>query len=181
MSSESPDVVIGVVGPAHGLRGDVYVRPLSDDETRFAPGAAVRVGADAHTVTSSRTQKGRLLVRFSGVDDRSTAEGLRGREVRADAVVDAPPGETYTGHELLGLSVVTEDGLWLGDVTAIIDVADPAPYELLEVDADGVTWLLPDDDALVEVGETDDGTDVLVLIDPPDGLVPRELLEDGEA
>ena len=43
---KTEDVLIGTIGRAHGLRGDVSVRVRTDEpELRFAPGASVLIGA----------------------------------------------------------------------------------------------------------------------------------------
>ena len=167
-------VKIGYVAKAHGLGGEVVVRPLSDVEGRFEPGAVVDLDGVATVIATSRPHQGRVLVRFEGVTDRTAAEALRGRSLLAPPA-DLTDTDAYYVHELVGMAVVTPEGDHLGDVSEHIELPDAAGYDLLEVTRDdGSTWLLPAVDEYVEVGELPDGTELLVVVDPPEGLVTGE-------
>lgn len=168
------DTLIGRIVKPHGIRGEVVVDSLSDVEGRFDPGTVVTVGATERTITSSRPHAGRLLVSFVGIPDRTAAEALRGQQVHG-ADVDLDDEDHYYVHELVGMDVVTVDGDWLGEVVDVLDLPSVAGYELLEVDRDGQRWLLPSDDDLVEVGTDEEtGTDLLIVVDAPDGLLPGD-------
>ena len=167
-------VTIARVVRAHGLGGEVAVEVLSDVPGRLDAGAAVMVGGTPTTIVTSRPHQGRLLVRFEGVGDRTGAELLRGRVVEA-APVDLDASDTYYAHELVGMAVVAADGRDLGAVSALVELPEAAGYDLLEVTrADGSTWLLPAVDDYVEVAERDDGTQLLLVIDPPEGLIDAD-------
>ena len=92
------DVIVGTVGRAHGLRGEVTVRVHSDyAEQRFAAGSVLHRGGvegDPIEVAHSRLQGDVLLVSFVGVTDRSRAETLRGTELwaRVEAGTDDADG-----------------------------------------------------------------------------------------
>ena len=175
MSGPAPGdgIVIGRVVKPHGIRGEVVVVPQSDVAGRFDAGTPLTLRGAEFTVASSRPHAGRLLVAFEGVSDRNAAEELRGAEVVAPAA-DVGDSPVYYAHELVGMDVVTEDARWLGVVVDVVELPATAGYDLLEVDLDGQVWLLPSDDDLVEVGEDDAGTDVLVVVDPPAGLLPDD-------
>lgn len=176
-------VAIGRVIKPHGIRGEVSVHVLSDVDGRFEPGASVQLAGTPTRIASSRPHQGRLLVRFEGITDRTAAEPLRGR------IIEAPPADlaasdTYFVHELIGMAVVTPDGDHLGDVSGHLEIPSAAGYDLLEVTReDGTTWLLPAVDEYVEVGELPDGTELLVVVDPPEGLIsgePEVVRSEGE-
>lgn len=167
----SDRVIVGRVVKPHGIRGEVSVTVLSDVPGRLEAGVTVRARGRDWTIAASRWHQGRLLVRFEDVADRNAAELLRGMELEADPV-DLSDSDTFFAHELVGMSVVGEDGADLGTVRDLIELPTAAGYDLLEVERDdGRTWLLPAVDAYVEVREDDDGHDRLVLVDPPEGLV----------
>jgi 16S rRNA processing protein RimM len=176
-------VLIGRVVKAHGIRGEVVVHPLSDLPDRFDAGTEVLLGGTPTTIASSRPHQGRLLVSFDGVRDRTAAELLRGRDIEA-ARVDLDDSDSYFVHELVGMTVRTEAGDDLGTVAAAVELPEAAGYDLLEVTrADGSTWLLPAVDEYVEVAEGEDGTEHLVVVDPPEGLIggePDEVRSPGE-
>lgn len=167
-------VAIGRVIKPHGIRGEVSVLVLSDVEGRFEPGTSVQLAGVPTRIATSRPHQGRLLLRFEGITDRNAAEPLRGRIIEAPAA-DLEDADTYFVHELVGMAVVTPDGDHLGDVTDHVELPAAAGYDLLEVTReDRTTWLLPAVDEYVEVGELPDGTELLVVVDPPEGLVAGE-------
>lgn len=146
------DVVIGRIGRAHGIRGEVAVEVRTDDpDSRFATGAVLGTdpsSAGPLTVETTRPHSGRLLVRFAQVPDRTAAEGLRGvlLTVEAPEAADDEP-DAYYAHELVGLRVVTDAGGEVGEVSEVL----PAPaHDLLRVRRDdGGEALVPFVEALV--------------------------------
>jgi 16S rRNA processing protein RimM len=86
----SEQLIVGTIGRAHGIRGQVAVRPRTDSiEERFAPGAVLQAGDRALTVAAINLQQGRLVVGFAEVTDRSAAEELRGLDLTAEGVPDS--------------------------------------------------------------------------------------------
>jgi 16S rRNA processing protein RimM len=165
------EVVVGRVGRAHGIRGDVGVDVRTDEpERRFAPGAVLTtepVGVGPLTVSGARWHSGRLLLSFVGVTERAAAEALRGVELMVSVDPDerpADPEEHYDRH-LRGLQVNAADGSPLGRVS---DVVHLPGQDLLEVAVDdGRTVLVPFVSALVPTVDVAAGQ---VVVDPPPGL-----------
>lgn len=164
-------VVVGRIVKPHGIRGELAVDVLSDVPGRLDAGQDVTVGGRSMTVTGSRPHQGRLLLTFDGIADRTAAEGLRGATIEATPV-DLGDSDVYWAHELVGMAVRTQDDRPLGVVADLIELPTAAGYDLLEVDLDGATWLLPAAEDLVEVAVDDAGVEFLVVIDPPAGLLP---------
>ena len=103
------DVVVGTLGRAHGLLGEIFVNLTTDSpQERFYPGAHMRAGAQGLTVNSFRIQGGRGLARFDEVTDRTRAEELTGARLVADVDADESTDEdgVYFDHQLVGMSVV---------------------------------------------------------------------------
>ena len=165
-------IEVGRVVKPHGLRGEVAVHLTTDrPEVRFAVDATVVVDGVERTVESSRPHQGRWLVRLDGVGDRDGAERLRGATMHAPPLAGDDDTDTFWVHELVGMTVVTEDSDDLGDVVSVVELPSSAGYDLLEVDhPDGHTWWLPAADELVQAVETEDGDTLLVVVDPPAGL-----------
>ncbi|MGH8888442.1 MAG: ribosome maturation factor RimM [Acidothermaceae bacterium] len=140
-------LVAGRIGRAHGVRGEVAVEVRTDEpDRRFAEGAVLSTDPSARgplTVVATRWHQGRLLVRFTGIEDRTQAETLRGTTLVVD--VDeaerlADPDEFYD-HQLIGLNAVTTDGQPVGTVTDVLHL--PA-QDLLAIErSDGVEVLVP--------------------------------------
>lgn len=176
MSETADQVLVGRIVKPHGIRGEVAIDVRSDRPGRFEKDVVFETGKRTLTVETSRAHQGRVLVKFAEVPDRNAAELLRGVELFADAD-DVSESEHYYAHEIVGMLVIHEDGRFLGFVQDLVELPDTAGYDLLEVAReDGTTWLLPTAD-YVEVHEDADGEEVLVLVDPPPGLVDPDEAE----
>jgi 16S rRNA processing protein RimM len=145
---------VGRILRAHGLRGELVVDLVTNRDERMASGTALSTDGGPLTVVHARRHKGRWVVAFEGVTDRSEAERLRGRVLRAEAI-DEP--EALWVHELIGAEVVETDGTRRGLVVSI--EANPAA-DLLVLD-DG--HLVP----MTFVVTADDGR---VVVEVPAGL-----------
>ncbi|MEU4115821.1 ribosome maturation factor RimM [Kitasatospora sp. NPDC028055] len=171
-------LVVGRIGRAHGIRGDVSVEVRTDEpELRLGPGAVLLTdpaSAGPLTVESGRVHSGRLLLRFAGVKDRNAAEALRGTllisEVDPEERPDDP--EEYYDHQLVGLDVVLLDGTRVGELTGVVHL----PYQdLLTVEkADGTEVLVP---FVTQIVPTIDLENQRAVITPPPGLID---LDDAE-
>ena len=116
-------VVVGRIGRAHGVRGEVAVDVRTDEpERRFATSARLHGGDRTLTVSRARWHSGRLLVTFAEVPDRTAAEALRGTllEVEVDPA-EQPADETeFYDRQLIGLEARTADGAVVGQVASVV-------------------------------------------------------------
>ena len=120
---DADSVTIGIVLRPHGIRGEVVVEPLTDNQERFSTLDDVRVvrtsGSSVRLKISSMfPHKGRLVIQFEGIRSIEDAETLRAAELRIpiDALPPLPAG-SYYHHELRGLDVRVESGDSIGRVT----------------------------------------------------------------
>jgi 16S rRNA processing protein RimM len=117
-STESDDVVVGVVHAPHGLKGEVRVEPMTDRfEDRFRAGARLETDLGTLVVAAVRGSADAPIVRFEGIDDRTGAERLRDQELRVAR--ERREGE-HLWADLVGKRVVTPDGRELGTVREIL-------------------------------------------------------------
>lgn len=143
--SDTVEVVVGVIGKPHGLRGEVGIDLRTDEpERRFAVGQTVRSegGIRIFTVSSARDHSGRLLVTFDELPDRTAVEGVRGTRLVVDVVTDETPvddGEYYD-RQLVGLRVLDAAGADVGEVVAVIHLPS---QDALEVQTDTGLRLIP--------------------------------------
>lgn len=175
-------LVVGFLNKPHGIKGEMYVSPLTDHPERvFASGVVLSLGgADDDEpdpdlpplrVETTRPFRSGLLVRFGGVEDRSQAELLAGRYLFCPVEELEPlgEGEVYY-HQLVGMRVETVGGREVGSVTQVYELQ---PADLLEVrGAKGVVMIPYRREIVVQV----DVEGRRLVIDPPDGLLE---LEDG--
>lgn len=184
-SDEVTEVVVGRVGRAHGIRGEVSVEPRTDEpDRRFAVGTVLATeaprGGEPHgpgrptrlTVRSTRWHQGRLLVVFEELADRTAAETARGLLLVAtvDAADTPEDPEEFYDHQLVGLRVASTDG---EDVGVVAEVLHSGAQDLLVVRRDGGgEVLVPFVTALVP--EVDLGAGRLLVADRPGLLHPEE-------
>jgi 16S rRNA processing protein RimM len=141
-------VPVGRVGRPHGLDGAFVVERGSDDDSRYAVGAVLRVnGVPATIVLSRRVGRGRHAIRL----DRRVDRGDELAIPRAELPL-LPEGEFYN-FEIIGLRVEEAGGRVLGIVRDVL----PGPAnDNLELD----------DGTLVPMIE-----DAICSIDPAEGVV----------
>lgn len=166
------EVLVGRVGKAHGLRGEVTVQTTTDSpERRFAPGSQLRSGEGRRLVVDGlRLQSGTWVIAFAQVSDRSAAEALRGTELWADIPTDESDADPDEFHDtaLVGLVVVSPQGDHLGSVARVLHL--PAQDALVVRTTRGerlvpfVTELVPEVDL----------TAGRVVVDPIPGLFDEE-------
>lgn len=174
------EIVVGVIGRAHGIRGEVSIDVRTDEpELRFAVGAVLRGERDRtpFTVTSARDHSGRLLLTFAELADRTAVEAVRGTRLVVDVAEDAFPEEegTYYDRQLVGLGVLDHAGVSVGTVTAVLHL--PA-QDTLEVRTETGVRLIPFVTALVPVVDLAAGT--VQLADVPGLLVDEPDLEHND-
>lgn len=170
-SAQAVSVVVGRIGRAHGIRGEVTVDVRTDDpDGRFAAGCVLPTEPAQRgplTVRAAHWHSGRLLVSFAGVATRDAAEALRGTVLLSDVPVQQRPTEPdeYYDHQLVGATVVDLDGEALGVVGEVVHL--PGQDLLAVRPAEGAEFLVPFVAALVpEV----DVSAQRIVVDLPAGL-----------
>jgi 16S rRNA processing protein RimM len=165
-------LAVGRIAKAHGIGGEVSVEVRTDDaERRFARGSCLQTEPGDRgplVVEGSRRHSGRLLVRFAGVTDRTSAEALRNTLLVADSSTStaAVDGDEFWIHDLIGLDVRTVDGAAIGTVEDVVQTAGSDLLVIARV-AGGET-LVPFVSAMVP---TVDMTGRRIIVDLPDGLL----------
>lgn len=147
---------VGRIGKSHGLRGEVVVSLTTNMVTeRTAPGARLWADGEWLTVDTARPHRERWLIRFSGIDNRNTADRLRGRTLKAEPLESE--AEVFV-HQLIGKMVVDQHGRRHREVVSV--VANPAS-DLLELT----------DGRLVPLAFYRSHSDDEVMVDVPPGLL----------
>ena len=156
---ETIEVIVGVIGRAHGTRGEVAIELRTDEpDRRFASGQQLRAEGSTRifTVVSYRDHAGLRLVKFQELSDRTTADTVRGVRLVAEVVANERPvdaGEFYD-RQLIGLMVRTAAGADAGRVVSVLHLPQ---QDLLEVDTPQGRRLVPFVEPLVPRVELDQG------------------------
>lgn len=165
-------VVVGRIGRAHGIRGDVSIEVRTDEpENRFIVGGELITDSGRRLrIRDVKWHSGRLLLAFDGVQDRTEVEQLRGMllQVERDEAETPEDPEEFYDSALIGCRVVGEDGVDLGTVR---EVAHLPAHDLLVIDREGSEVLIPFvRDFVPEV----DIAARRIVVTPPEGLLDAE-------
>ncbi len=152
---ELVEVIVGKVGRAHGIRGDVSIDLRTDE-----PGRRLKVTMQSGrelTVEKTTWQRGRLLVTFEGFPDRTAVETLNGELLSARVPATELPSDDdeYFDRQLRGLTVLDHRGEVAGTVNEVLHLPS---QDLLEVTTTSGPRLIPFVRALVPVVDMEAGT-----------------------
>ena len=162
-----------IVGPAHGLRGEVILDVRSDDPEVLAPGASLEIAGRgaALTVRTVRVHKDRVLASFEECASREDAEALRGARL---LVEEHEEEDAWYPHQLKGLAARTPGGEDLGTVTGL---TPGAAQDLLLVKTPVGTVMVPFVTQLVPTVDVEGG---VVIIDAPPGLFDDQAVSERD-
>jgi 16S rRNA processing protein RimM len=166
------DLVVGRIGRAHGLGGEVSVEVRTDiPEERFVVGAVLQTdppGAGPLTLTRVRHESDHWFLTLAEATDRTAAEGLRGVLLTVEGGASSEDDAWYP-HELVGLTAERPTGEVVGTVAGI---EHPPAHDLLLIrEPGGTTARIPFVAAMVPVVDVAGGR---VVVDPPYGLLTGE-------
>lgn len=168
MAADNDRVLLGEIGAAQGLKGEVRLRSYTQD-----PAAIARYGAldDEHggkiEIESLRVTPKALIARIKGVTTRNAAEALNGTRLYvARSRLPKRDEEEWFHSDLIGLSAVDDQGEPVGTVVAVQNFG---AGDLIEVKPakGGPTVLVPFTREAVPEVDVEGGRLTLV---PPEGL-----------
>ncbi|TYC72415.1 ribosome maturation factor RimM [Stappia sp. BW2] len=132
-SEDDQKVLMAKIGAAHGIRGEVRVKPYGDDPLSFADYGILttRDGKRSFEVERARVQKTVAITKFKGITDRNQAEELNGIDLFIDRdQLPEPEEDEFYYSDLTGLDVLDQTGETLGKIIAVQDFG---AGDLLEV------------------------------------------------
>ena len=142
--TDSHLILADVVG-VYGVKGWVKLRPRLEETallTRLSglhlarPTASLGDPLTPLTIESVRQQGKGLIAKFAHIDDRTSAEGLRGQVIRVPAAnFPAPDAGDFYWRDLVGLAVWCQEG----DTRVLLGSVD----RLLETGANDVLVVIP--------------------------------------
>ncbi|PRZ18866.1 ribosome maturation factor RimM [Nesterenkonia sandarakina] len=164
------------IGKPHGIRGEVTAQLFTDEpEERLAPGSVIiRIAGDQTvdrittllTVTRQRWNKSVALLSFREINDRDSAEALRGSTLYVEVPMEEDSDDDgWYSHELAGFACVDSAGEPLGTLKELIT---GSAQDLLVVTAtSGEDVMVP---FVEEIVPEVDVENQRIVLTPPPGL-----------
>ena len=143
MADPDRRILMGRIGAAHGVKGEVRIVPFTDEPMGLVgyrtfetnrPGLAI-------TIAAARPARNLLVARLEGVGSREAAERLNGVElyVERSRLPPAEDEDDFYVADLIGLTARLADGTEIGKVRTVIN---HGAGDILEVSASGGDTLL---------------------------------------
>ena len=144
MPGTNPQICIGVIVGARGLRGEVRIKPFTAIPEAVGTYGLVsdETGQRRFEVTILGEGGGQVIARLSGIENRDAAEALKGVRLYVPRAALPPPRDEEFYHaDLIGLAAERADGSRAGRVAAVHDHGAGA---YLEIEAgDGRPLIVP--------------------------------------
>lgn len=159
------DVIkLGKITAPQGIKGEVRVLPYTDVPERFMQIDRVLLCGRERRIEKVRVNGKMLVVKLEGAEDRNAAEALRNAELflSRDDMWEQPEG-SYFIDELVGMSVLDEDGKLIGKLAKVHSRPAQDLYEIEK--PDGGSFLLPAVKEFVLVVDTEKSAMTVRLIE----------------
>lgn len=109
--------VVGEILKPQGIRGEVKIKPLVDDENCFYDFDEIFIDENCYKIKSKRVHQGFVYLSFNGITDRNFVENLRGKmiEVNEEEMPRLQDGQYYI-TDLEDCTIYFEDGEKVGKI-----------------------------------------------------------------
>lgn len=141
-----PELEIGQIVNTHGIKGEVKIKPFTDDIKRFDKLKKIYIenknSKKEYEIENVKYHKEMVMIKLKGIDKIEEAELLRNSYIKIERQNEEPLEEnTYYIVDLLGLSVYTEENILLGILDDIFNTGSNDIYVVK--DEKGKQILLP--------------------------------------
>lgn len=159
-------ILMGKVVNVVGLKGELKIYSYTDRNERFEELDQIWLDNKAYAIENVRYQNKVVILKLAGINDRNKAEEQRNKKVYIEeADLAELPEDTYYVRDLIGISVVTEDG----ELGKISDVIQNSAQDLYEVKtAEGKKVYIP---VVKEFVNEVDMENKVVKVTLPEGLL----------
>lgn len=119
--AKSAFIEAGRIVNTHGVAGEVKIEVWLDSPQFLRRCGRLFLDGKEKKILSGKTQKSFLIAKLEGVEDVNAAMALKGRTVEI-AREDAPlPKGAFFIQDILGASVVDEQGAEIGKLTDVLE------------------------------------------------------------
>jgi len=159
-------VVVGRVVAPHGLFGELEIESISDSPGRFSAGGILFLKGQQYNIERCfKLSKGRLGLKLTDIDHRTSAESFRGAAltIKETMVLPLPEGQYYH-FQILDMQVRTVGDEHLGQIKEILS---PGNNDVYVVSNGENEILIPAIDGVILEVDVDNNT---MTVDLPEGL-----------
>ncbi len=166
-------IVVGRITATHGIRGQVRLHSYSGnlDNLRSAENVFLRLPGGSLTEISIRqvnSHGGKVLLSLAGYDSIEASNPLISSELLLyKDKLPEPEADEFYWHELIGMTVVTDDGKKLGRLSEIMETGANDVYVVQNEDSKR-EYLIP---AIASVISKIDLAEGCMTITPLEGLL----------
>lgn len=170
----SPRILVGVFGAPHGVRGEVRIKPFTEEPLALKTYGLLQSedGQQTFKITAARMQGDMVVAKVDGIADRDQAAALTNLRlfVSRDRLPAPQDGEFYHA-DLIGLRAEDDKGALIGTVKAVENFGAGDLLEIARENAESVH--VPFTDEFVPTVDLAGGRVVIApgsLFDPAENL-----------
>lgn len=148
-------ITVAEIVTTHGVRGNLKIKSLSDNEKRFEKGNKLFIENEELTVESSFDQKGLKVIKFEEYDDINDVLRFVGKDITIDeADLGELEDDEYYIFDLEGLDVY-DNGQKIGTIKEVI--TDVYPNDVYVIESEKGEVFFPALNATVKNVDLDKG------------------------
>lgn len=171
--NEHEPLIIGIIGKAHGLNGEVCLNTYNQQSDLIHKGAVILLQARDESLREVEVLKnrvsnknGRHVARLSGIDSREDAEAIRGNKILiARTHLEETDDQSFYYADVIGYSVVDSSEQHIGEIDYVFEGAT----DILVVGHEEKEWMIP---VARDVVLSIDHDQKRFIVDIPEGLEP---------
>lgn len=166
-------ISIGAVVKAHGVMGQLVVKPLTDELDQFNDLESIYLSlngkSEEHVIDDVNVSKNQVILKLRDIKDRNSADNFRGAliEIKFSDARELAENE-YFIFDLIGLNVKTIQGEYIGEIVDVLQLPANDVYVLKSGENE---ILIP---AIKEIIKNISLDKQEVIIDPMDGLLDND-------
>lgn len=123
-------IKIGKIVSPHGIKGQIKVYNYSRRD-RFEDISEITIDKETFNIESITSVKNMVILKIQGIDDRNSAEALRGKDVFMDEkYLDELKEDEYLIRDLIGLDVFRDESSSIGKVIDVLQYGSSDTYEI---------------------------------------------------
>lgn len=123
-------IKIGKIVSPHGIKGQIKVYNYSRRD-RFEDISEITIDKETFNIESITSVKNMVILKVHGIDDRNSAEALRGKDVFMDEkYLDELKEDEYLIRDLIGLDVFRDESSSIGKVIDVLQYGSSDTYEI---------------------------------------------------